>query len=409
MSLRISLFAAAALVTVAASAAAQTPPASTGGLTLSAALQRALDANPAIVAARLQRPIDVAGLAVASERPNPEVSYEFTRETPRQAITATLPIELGGKRARRIDLANATVAVGEAELTKIITDLRNDVRRAYFEVVAADMRVQIADDVRALAERARDAATARVNAGDVPRSDLTQADLTLATSESDLIAARGEASATRAELNALLGESPDTPVVLADTLTAGDLPTAADALARATATNVDLQVIDRRIAEQQARVALTEAMRKSDVAVGGGVAYDADEEFRAGWRLSFGVTLPVFANHRATVVVEEATLTRLQRERAASVAQLSGAIAAALARATAARDLVQRYQTVVLPLAVESERQAQVAYTGGQIGSPALVQALQTARETRQRGIDAGLAYQNALADLEKAIGAAVR
>ncbi|MEO7192587.1 MAG: TolC family protein [Vicinamibacterales bacterium] len=400
--------AATAIAAVAAAASAQSPAAS-GGLTLTAAVERALQANPTIAAARLQRPIDVAGLTLAGERPNPEIAYEFTRETPRQAITATVPIELGGKRQRRVDLANATVAVGEAELAKIVTDIRNDVRRAYFEVVAADTRVQIADDVRALAQRARDAANARVTAGDVPRSDLTQSELTLATSESDLIEARGEAAATRAELNALLGQPIESPVDLIDTLTGGDLPTAQDALARATSTNVELQVLERRIAEQQARVALAQAMRTPDVAAGGGVAYDAGEEFRAGWRVSVGVTLPLFANHKAGVMVEEATLARLRREREASVSQLSGAITAALTRAASMRELVQRYQSVVLPLAVEAERQAQVAYTAGQIGSPVLVQALQTARETRQRGLDASLAYQKALADLEKAIGAAVR
>ena len=41
--------------------------------------------------------------AVAGERPNPELAYELSKETPRQSITATLPIELGGKRARRLD------------------------------------------------------------------------------------------------------------------------------------------------------------------------------------------------------------------------------------------------------------------------------------------------------------------
>ena len=47
-----------------------------------------------------------------------------------------------------------------------------------------------------------------------------------------------------------------------------------------------------------------------------------------------------------------------------------------------------------------------MAYNAGQIGLPALIQALQLARDTRQRGLDAGLDYQRALADLERAIGA---
>src|SRR6188472_2745701 len=110
-------------------AQSQTPV--TGGLSLSGAIERALAANPSIVAARLQRPIDHAGVGIAGERPNPELAYEISKETPRQSLTATLPIELGGKRGRRLDVANATLAVGEAELARVINEVRNDVRHTY--------------------------------------------------------------------------------------------------------------------------------------------------------------------------------------------------------------------------------------------------------------------------------------
>src|SRR6187401_1748724 len=240
----------AILIAVATQASAQSQTPVTGGLSLAAAIERALAANPSIAAARLQRPIDRAGVGIAGERPNPELAYELAKETPRQAITATLPIELGGKRARRLDVANATVAVGEAELARVINEVRNDVRHAYFEVVAADERAQIAEDLRGLAERARNAARARVNAGDVPQSDLTQAELVLANGESDLSAARGEATAARAQLNTLLGQPSDSPLTLTDTLTGGALPSLSDALAQARVGNGEIQVLDRRIAEQ---------------------------------------------------------------------------------------------------------------------------------------------------------------
>src|SRR5690349_8568707 len=86
-------------------AAAQTSTGPT--LTLQAAIDRALSANATIVAARLRRPIDVASLAVARERLNPEASVELEKETPKQAYGVSVPLELGGKRGKRI-------AVGEA-------------------------------------------------------------------------------------------------------------------------------------------------------------------------------------------------------------------------------------------------------------------------------------------------------
>src|SRR5207245_11133910 len=102
--------------------------------------------------------------------------------------------------------------------------VRNVVHRTYFEIVAADRRIRIADDIRTLATRARYAAKARVDAGDVPQSDLTQSSLALANSENELTAARGEAAAARAELNALIGEPVDSPLTTADDLAGGALP-----------------------------------------------------------------------------------------------------------------------------------------------------------------------------------------
>ncbi|MEO8482469.1 MAG: TolC family protein [Acidobacteriota bacterium] len=381
----------------------------TPGMSLADAFARALEANPTLRAARLQRPVDAAGVAVAGERPNPELAYELSKETPRQSIGVTLPIELGGKRGSRLGLARATVAVGEADLDRILSETRNDVRRAYFDLVAARMRVELLDEVRGLADRARVAAVARVNAGDVPQADLTQAQLAVATSDSDLIAARGDAAAARVSLNLLLGQPADTMIALSDSLTDGLLIMADAAMAMAASSNTELKVLDQRIAEQRMRVALAKAMTKPDVSAGSAFTYDAEPEFRYGWRLSAGITLPVFTTHRATVIVEDATLAQFTAERQAALARVTGAVAGAIERATAARAQVAQYQDVILPLASEAERQAQAAYSGGQTGLPALVQALQTARDTRQRGLQAGLDYQHALADLERAIGAPIK
>jgi outer membrane protein, heavy metal efflux system len=389
-------------------AAAQSPPVA-APLTLAEAMDRALAANPTIAAARLQRPIDVAGVAVAGERPNPDISYEASKETPRQAIGATLPIELGGKRQRRIDVANATVAVGDATLARTIVEVRNDVRRAYFEAVAAVFRAQIEEDVRALAQRARDAANARVVAGDVPRSDLTLSDLALANTENDLAGARAEVTATLAELNALLGQPAATAWKLIDTLSNGPLIPEKEALELGVQSNTEVQLADRQIAEQQAKVNLAKALTVPDVSAGGTFTFDAEPEFEYGWRATAGITLPVFTRHKAGVTVEESTLARLKQDRAALVARVTGTIAAAIARANGARDQVMRYEASILPLALESERQAQAAYSGGQIGLPVLVQSLQTARDTRQRGLQAGLDYQHALNELDRAIGAPPR
>jgi len=375
-------------------------------LTLDAAIARAIASNRSLAAARLALPGAVAGVGVAGERLNPELSYEYAKETPHQAIAAAFPIELGGKRQRRIDLAHATVSAQEAEIAKIAVDLRDRVRRAYFALVGSNRRVALADDIVGLATRVRDAAQARFNAGDVPRLELVQSELALVESENEASAARGEARAATGELNVLLAQPIDASIVPADDLSRGTLPSLEAAIALASGANADLIVLDRQIAEQTARRDLAVALKTPDVTAGAAYTYDAQPEFSHGYRASVALTVPLFTRHNAGVAVEDAELARLKAARDATAIELRGTVAAALARATAARDQLLRSTAESLPRAQEVERMAQDSYSSGQSGLVTLLQALQFTRDVRRRNLDAGAEYQRALADLERAIGA---
>jgi cobalt-zinc-cadmium efflux system outer membrane protein len=392
---------------IASSAHAQTPaPAS---LSLNDAMARALAANRTVLAAQAARAIDVAGVRAAGQRPNPELSVEEERETPHWSLGGTLPIELAGKRGRRVDVANATLAVTDAGTERVIADVRADVRRAYYQAVAASRRVEVSQELETVASRASAAAQERFQTGAAPRLDALQAQLALSEAQNETASARGELEAFRAELNTLLGYSADGAPRLSDTLEGGALPVMDDAVARALAANADLRVLDRQVDEARARVALASSMRRPDPSVSATLTYGAQPEFTTGWRFGAAVALPVFTTGRAEIAVAQATLTRAQADRDARAALVSGAVAAAVARATAARQAVQRYQTDILPAAQQVETMAQESYASGQTGLPALLQTLQAGREIRQRAVQAGLDYQLALADLERAMGTALR
>lgn len=386
-------------------AAAQAP----ASLTLNDAISRAVEANRTILAARTARAIDVAGIRAAGQRPNPEVSVEAERETPHWAFGTTVPVEVSGKRARRIDVANATLAVTEAETARITADIRADVRRAYYRVVAAQRRVQVAQDLETIATRARDAAQDRFQTGAAPRLDALQAQLALSEAQNESVSARGELEAARAELNTLLAYPPDAAPDLSDTLEGGPLPTVQDASQRALAGNAELVVLERRLDEARARVNLAKAMRRPDPNISATITYDAKPEFTTGWRIGGAIALPIFTTGRADVAVAEATVNRATADRDARAAEITGAVAAALARAAAARQALLRYQTDVLPASLQVEAMAQESYTSGQTGLPALLQTLQTAREVRRRALQAGLDYQLALAELEHAMGTSLK
>src|SRR6185436_4795683 len=186
--------------------------------------------------------------------------------------------------------------------------------------------------------------------------------------QNDLVAARGQATAARAELNALLAYPGEAAVPLADPLEAGPVPAVQAVTQQALAGNAELQVLDRRIEEARARVALADALRHPDPSVSAALTYDAPGEFTVGWRAG-----------------------------------------AATARAAAARQALDRYQADILPASLQVEQMAEESYRAGQTGLPAYLQTLQAARDVRQRALQAGLDYQLALAELERTMGVPLR
>lgn len=380
--------------------------AAAGPLSFEAALQRAAGANPAIAAARLRRAIDVASLGVAREPLNPEARVEFERETPKRSYGIALPIELGGKRARRIAVGEAAIRTGEAELAQAMVEMRASVRRAYFGAVVGEARLAVLQELSDFAVRAQDAARQRFDAGSAPRLDLLQAGLAAAEAANDVTAARATADAARVQLNALLALPLDAHPALTTPLDAPPSEAPAVALARARAVSVELAAIDRRIDEQRARLALAHAMQVPDVTPEAFLTRGAEPEFATGWRASAGVTLPLFTRHRAGVRLEEATLAQLTAERDAAAARITGAVASAATLAEAQRQQYIRYRDEILPRAREVEEMAEDSYKLGQTGVLALLQALQASRDARLRAIQAASDLQDALTELDRAVGA---
>src|SRR5579863_254152 len=126
-----------AVVLACATLSAQTSTPSDSALSLDQALSLALANNKDIAAARLERPVDLANVDVAHERLNPDLDYEGARDTPRDYIGLSFPIELGGKRGARTAVAQAAVATGEARLEQVIATVSDDVRRTYIDLAVA--------------------------------------------------------------------------------------------------------------------------------------------------------------------------------------------------------------------------------------------------------------------------------
>ncbi|MES2318862.1 MAG: TolC family protein [Pseudomonadota bacterium] len=183
-------------------------PAAPAALTLAAAIQRAFQSNPGLRAA--SQDIDIArGQRIqAGKFLNPEVSYlREGQQKDRRSTTVQLDqeIELGGKRGARIASGNREIEVASADLATYRANLRADVVTAFFDVVAAQERLALAQSSQELAQRVSGATARRVTAGKISPVEETRARVAEASTKIELSQAANELALARQRLGATWG------------------------------------------------------------------------------------------------------------------------------------------------------------------------------------------------------------
>ncbi len=293
-------------------------------------------------------------------------------------------------------------------MAQAIAEVQADVRRAYVERYMAESRAMLLDEMQGLAQRARDAAQARFDAGDAPQLEVLQARLVLADVDNQANAARGAVQAARVTLNALLGFPLGDATPIDMTFDVGLSIVAEAAVARAQSANAELAVLDRRLDEQRARVALARAMRQPDVTPEGTLTRRAEPEFRpAGAPPSPSPPGLHHARRRSPC----------RRGHAGAAHQRASGGAGPHLRRSGRRHRHRRRRSArsTPATATRSSRRRskssgwpKTRIDSGRPGIAAYLQALQSTRDVRLRAIDSAANLQNALADLERAIGAPV-
>src|SRR5262245_54066891 len=154
-------------------------------LTLEAATERFLQRNLSVEAARLEVSVAEAERVAASFRPRPGLTItgenlgvngasQFSNVYEIGFVVAQ-PIELGGRRALRSEVAEHTISLAEARLANVMQRRLLDLRRGYMEAVLARANLEIArENQAAFADLVR-LNTIRVKEGDVAEVELMRA------------------------------------------------------------------------------------------------------------------------------------------------------------------------------------------------------------------------------------------
>jgi cobalt-zinc-cadmium efflux system outer membrane protein len=177
-------------------------------LTLAAALDLALRANPDITVALREREASEGAVIQGRARPNPSIEYlvEDTRTTTRTTtVQINQPIELAGKRSARIAIAERGRDIADIELATRRAEIRASVVSAFFDVLSAQERTRLAKETVILAERATGAVSKRVIAGKTSPVEETKARVAEAGVRVELAQAQGELRVARQRLTGLWG------------------------------------------------------------------------------------------------------------------------------------------------------------------------------------------------------------
>lgn len=383
-------------------------------LTLDDAIARVAQYHPDLRIAEAQRPVWEARRDAAGLSPPLTLGVELenalgtgdARGFDAAEVTVTLAgvLERGGKLDARRALAQANLDSLAPQRETARLDLMAVVARRYLAVTDARQQLRIAETDIEQRTRAVAAARLRLQAGASPESVVMTAQAMLAQAELDRDRARQMDQSARAALSALWRQrEPGFDVVTGDPM---QLPALQDfaVLAEELQRTPELAVLagERRIREAQVQLARTQA--RPDVNWQVGVRNSRDTRDTS---LVAGFSLPLGSVRRAEPEIRaaEAELALNSVERDARALQLYATLAEAHGRYLTSRLEVTRMARDVLPQLKRAENAAEKAWRAGAISYMEWAQLQAMRIEARQRQLEAAIAAQTALIEIQRLTG----
>ncbi|TCS37921.1 cobalt-zinc-cadmium efflux system outer membrane protein [Paucimonas lemoignei] len=378
-----------------------------GPLTLQAALNMALRANSELSAARYELQAVEASVLQAGVLPNPalEVGVLDTRkETRETTVQLSQPIELGGKRAARVEAAERGRDAALAELNAKHADIRAAVITAFFNVLAAQERLSLAENSAELAKRATSVASRRVAAGKVSPVEETKARVAEASVRFELTQAKSELATARNRLAALWGSPTprfervegrlDALPALPERMALSQRLAASPALARAR-----LEV-DRR----QALAQVERSRRIPDITLNMGVQR-SEELGRNQAIVGVSIPLPFFDRNQGNILEALRRTDKARDELAATETRLTNELAQAFEQLDVARQESSALQQEVLPGAQSAYDAATKGFEAGKFNFLEVLDAQRTLLQAKSQYLRALAEAHRAAAEVDRLVG----
>ena len=388
-------------------------PSSPQTVSISDAVAIFLRQNFQLIAARYDIDTADAEKLTARLRPNPDVSVGFsglplnlsgnllTEQQYSYAISQTF--ELGGKRAKRIDVANKNSDVARAQFEMTVWQLTNDLKRKFYTVILNRSLLNLAQENQKTFAEVIEHTKELVQAGEVSGLDLTRLEVEKLKFDTDLANAQRDYEVALRDLRVTLGG--DYRAMEIDPTGTLDPQvydfTFPDLRDQALAARPDLKAA--KVAERaaDASIRLQDAQKIPDVSLGAGITQVPGGT--SNYTFGVGVTLPVHDRNQG-----ERAKARIEKEKALNQeALITNQVISDVDKAFVAFQMQRRrvdlYRTGVLTKVNSIQDLTEYSLKAGESSILDLLDAVRTRRDTLAAFYQALFDYQSSLLDLELA------
>ncbi|MFB3787254.1 MAG: TolC family protein [bacterium] len=384
---------------------------SRGDITLAQCLDWAARENPGLKAPRIEIQAREGWVEQAGLYPNPELGFEAENflgtgdfqgvEGLEATIQVSQLIELGGKRIRRIQVAEAEREQARVAYEQARLDVLYETGGAFLGVLAAQERLRVFEEFHELSRRVYETIQATVEAGRDSPVEETRARVTMVSSQIDLERARRELNKSRLALAKNWGShAPVFSRAVGDIQQLPEAPGLNELLAKLQITP-EWAAAAAEIARRQANAALEEAQTVPDLEVGVGTRYLPESDDGA-LVMGFTIPLPVWNRNQGAARAARDLVGKAEAEQLAMESHWHSDLAAVYETWRQAHGEAVRLRDDVLPGAEEAFEATQEGFRLGKFPYLSVLDAQRSLIESREQFIEAALEAHQAFNRLSR-------
>jgi cobalt-zinc-cadmium efflux system outer membrane protein len=377
-------------------------------LTLRSALALAAGANSELSAARHEVRAVEGAVQQAGLLPNPSLSMERVdtrRDTRETTLQFSQPLELGGKRAARVQAAERGRDSATAELAVKQAQIRADVIAAYFAVLAAQEQLRLAREADELAQRAAAATGRRVVAGKVSPVEETRARVAASSVQLELMRAASTLATARKRLAGLWGNftprferadgAVDVLPLLPDTAT----------LLRRLADSPAMTLARSQLERSRALAQVELSRRTPDLTLNVG-SKRSEELGRTQAVFGVSIPLPFFDRNQGNVLESARRVDKARDELATTALRLDAELSQAREEFELAQRQAHALSNDILPGAQSAYDAASIGFEYGKFGFLDVLDAQRTLLQAKSQYLETLAEAHRAMAAIDRILGA---